>query len=154
MIKKFFILTLGLLSNGFVFAQSMPYLVIWTRNNERILYALDEKPVTKFSGTELVLSTRNLTVNYPLSELLRYTYTLNSSSIVEEEIDKHVDVSKNGGILSFSNLKIGTDIFIYSLDGSLLTSMKAKECTTVDLEGFPTGWYVIKVDNVTYKLMK
>ena len=57
------------------FAQDVQSLVIWTRSGERIVYALDEEPVTKFIGTDLVLSTRNLTVNYPLSALQRYTYS-------------------------------------------------------------------------------
>lgn len=136
------------------FAQDVQSLVIWTRSGERIVYALDEEPVTKFVGTDLVLSTRNLTVNYPLSALQRYTYELNNTSVVNADADRRMVVSRDGNVLSFSNLAAGTDISVYSSDGSLLASIKTDGKTMVDLNGYPVGVYVIKVNDATYKLMK
>ncbi len=152
--RKVFSLVTFLLSCTSLFARDAQNLVIWMRSGERVVYALEEEPVTKFIGTDLVLSTRNLTVNYPLSALQRYTYELNATSVAGVDADRRVVVSKDGDVLSFSNLASGTDVSVYSSAGSLLTSIKAGGRTVVSLGDYPAGVYVIKVKDVTYKLMK
>lgn len=152
--KKVFSFTAFLLSGTYMCAQDVQSLVIWTRGGERIVYALDEEPVTKFSGTDLVLSTRNLTVNYPLSALQRYTYELNTTSVADVDADRRMVVSGDGNVLSFSNLAAGTEVSVYSSDGKPVLSRKVEGQTTISLDGFPAGVYVINVNDVTYKLMK
>lgn len=151
---KVFPLVIFLLSCTSMFGQDVQNLVIWLRSGERIVYALDEEPVTRFTGTDLVLSTRNLTVDYPLSSLQRYTYELNATSVAEVDAGRRMVVSKDGDVLSFSNLASGTDVSVYASDGSVLTSIKADGRTTVNLGDYPAGVYVVKVKDVTYKLMK
>jgi lipoprotein len=153
-IKNAFSIVAFLLSCMEVYPQDVQNLVIWTRDGGRIVYALDEKPVTRFVGTDLVLSTRKLTVNYPLSTLQRYTYETNATSVADVDADKRMVVSRDGDELSFSNLPTGTDVSVYSSDGSFLTSIKSGGRTVVSLGDYPAGVYVIKVKDVTYKLMK
>ena len=49
-------------------------LVVWQKNGKKAYYSLDERPKTTFTATDLVITTHLVTVNYPLSNVLRYTY--------------------------------------------------------------------------------
>lgn len=54
-IKNVFSIVVFLLFCMEVYPQDVQNLVIWTRDGGRIVYALDEKPVTRFVGADLVL---------------------------------------------------------------------------------------------------
>ena len=130
-------------------------LVIWLKSGEKIVYNLEENPKTSFSSTDVIISTNTITVNYPSEQVLKYTYDMSSTSVDKIEKNELV-VSKNGNTIIFENLQQGGSIQIYSLDGTLLSSTKITDgkSTTVSLESYPSGIYLIKVNDSTYKILK
>ena len=51
-----------------------PALKVWKKDKSTVLYALSEQPVTTFSNGKLVIKTSSATIEYPLADVLRYTY--------------------------------------------------------------------------------
>lgn len=49
-------------------------LVIWQKDGSKFSYNLDEEPMTTFTATNLVITTKTTTISYPLSTIHRYTY--------------------------------------------------------------------------------
>lgn len=131
-------------------------LIVWMKSGEKVYYDLEEEPKTTFEGAEIVITTNTLQVYYPLSEILRYTYELNSSGIDNINKAKHIVISQKGGNMVIKNLRADTLIRIYATDGKLLKSMTAdgSQNITIPLVSYPDGVYIVKVDNVVYKLMK
>ena len=51
-----------------------PILVVWKADGTKAYYELNDMPETTFEGGKLVIRTQSATVEYPMSEVLRYTY--------------------------------------------------------------------------------
>lgn len=138
-----------------LFAQSQR-LVVWLKSGEKIYYELEENPKTTFEGTDIVITTSNLSVNYPLKDVFRYTYELQVSGIENANKTKPVHISQKDNNLVFDNLKSGTQIQLFATDGKLLKSMAAdgRQTIAISLDLYPSGVYIVKAGSVTYKMMK
>ena len=151
-----FVFALLFIQQGQVVCAQSQRLIVWMKSGEKVYYDLEEEPKTTFEGAEIVITTNTLQVYYPLSEILRYTYELNSSGIDNINKAKHIVISQKGGNMVIKNLRADTLIRIYATDGKLLKSMTAdgSQNITIPLVSYPDGVYIVKVDNVVYKLMK
>ena len=130
-------------------------LVVWMKSGEKVLYDLEEQPKTVFEGTELLIMTNNVTINYPLSQVLRYTYDLSTNGIGNVDAD-YLRISQKGDDLVIENLKSDTNIVVYSLDGVLMAAKPSIDgkVAKISLTGYPTGVYLIKIGEVTHKFVK
>ena len=97
-----------------------------------------------------------MTVTYPLSQVLRYTYEGNSSGVEIVKSSKEIHVLQKGDELSFKNLSNGSIIQLFSTEGILLESWHVKDnpIMTISLANRPTGVYIVKTDGTTYKMKK
>lgn len=114
-----------------------------------------------FNGEEVkediqtgIYTTPALTENATLEAVLAYTgftYTENSSGIVQIEGSNLTATSKNGEIV-ISGLNVNDEVTVYSIGGSVLGHYKAtKDETHITLPQNAT--YLIKVNNVMIKLL-
>ncbi len=149
------LLLMFLFWGNMLYAQSQ-MLVVWHKNGQKIYYDLAENPKTTFSGTEIVITTNDISISYPLEQVLRYTYELQTSDIDNIDRPKPTRVSQNGNRLVFENLEAGTEIQLFSTDGKLLAAQTANgsHAVTVSLASYPPGVYVVKANGATYKMMK
>ncbi len=131
-------------------------LIVWHKDGQKTYYDLEEKPKTTFVGTDIVITTSTMTINYPLEQVLRYTYELQPSGIENINMSKPVRVSQRGDNIVFENLKKGTRILLFSTDGKQLASQNAdgSKSITISLGNRPAGVYIVKANNITYKMMK
>ena len=131
-------------------------LVVWMKNGEKVYYNLKEYPKTTFSGSNVVITTNTMEVAYPLEQVLRYTYENLASDIEALLTDKEVYVSREGDVITFQNLHSAQPIQVFSIDGKLLEthSVNDKQSTSLSLNAYPTGVYIVKVNGTTYKMMK
>jgi len=163
MMKKVIILTTLMLMSLTTWAQSVlsgggePRLVVWLRSGEKVVYELAESPVTKFSGSQLIISTANATVPYARSQVLRYTY----EDVVYQGIDlqpgeRRVQIDRDGNSVTFRGLQDGTTVSVYAVNGTLLEQLNATggQPMTVSIQHRPTGVYIIKAGTETIKLMR
>ncbi|MDE7377404.1 MAG: hypothetical protein K2N13_00390 [Paraprevotella sp.] len=108
--RKVFPLVTFLLFYTSMFAQDVQNLVIWMRSGERIVYALDEEPVTRFTGTDVsvfaqagLFEGNSARGEFPLWEkdvVLKEQYLLPAFSEVESrwQDDGKTSVAVNAGV--------------------------------------------------------
>jgi sugar lactone lactonase YvrE len=63
---------------------------------------------------------------------------------------------QEGDVLVISQVKAGATVSVYALDGKLIRQLTAPHAGTyrLNLSELPAGLYLVKADNVTYKIVK
>lgn len=150
-----FALLFMLVGNGISCAQTQR-LVVWQKNGEKVYYDLEERPKTTFGEGCIVITTTSMSITYPLEQVLRYTYELQSTGVESTENAKPIRVSQQGNDLVIENLRQGTPVQIFSTDGKLLATQTVADerPLTISLATYPSGVYIVKANDVTYKMMK
>lgn len=125
-------------------------LVVWLKNGSRVAIELEGNPKTTFKGNDLVIESHMYTVSYPTSDVLRYTFESEGTS-VKGMSDNTVRVTQSDDVFYISNLKKDSSVELYSADGKLVSKSNS---SFISLAGMPAGAYAIKVDGATYKILK
>lgn len=146
------ILLLTLLGSNTANSQT---LVIWQKDGSKVYYSLDEQPKTTFTTEELVITTNNATINYPLGKIQRYTYEGGSLGINDIKA-QGVTISHHGDEIIVIGIPVGKYIYVYSVDGKQLLSKQSDGSNrqTLSLSKLPTGVYIIKAETINYKFLK
>lgn len=146
------IMLLTILGSSSVKSQT---LVIWQKDGNKVYYSLDEQPKTTFTTEELVITTNNATINYPLAKIQRYTYEGGSLGINDIKA-QGVAISHHGDEIIVIGFPVGKSISVYSIDGKQLMSRQSDGSNrqTLSLSTLPTGVYIIKAETINYKFMK
>ena len=155
--KKLQLLLLMLLALPIgMLADSQNTLVVKLKNGAETTFFLKDKPNVTFEGTDLKVVSNKETVTFALSDVLRFTYVKKDPSGIDETVVDPTEVSYEDGVLIISQLKQGASVDIYSLDSKLVRQLKAYRSGTyrLNLSELPTGLYLVKADNITYKIMK
>ena len=153
--KKNMIALLLLLGVG-VNCQAQQRLIVWQKNGEKIYYNLADQPKTTFAGTDMVITTTNVTVTYPINNIRSYTYEGESTAIPSLTTDDGLYVEQGEDAVTFKNLKSGSDVLLFATNGALLETLKSDGVTpvTISIANRPAGVYVVKANDITYKLLK
>ena len=146
------ILLLALLSSSTAKSQT---LVVWQKDGSKVYYNLDHQPKTTFTTDDLVITTAQTTISYPLAKILRYTYESGSQGI--DDLKKQgICITHKDDEVIVTGLPQGKTISVYGADGKQLLSKRSDGSTrqVLSLSQLPTGVYVIKAETVNYKIMK
>ncbi|MBQ2361095.1 MAG: hypothetical protein II398_09410, partial [Prevotella sp.] len=75
----------------------MQRLVVWLKSGQKVYHDLNDEPETTFSDGRLWLETNKVSVSYPITEVLRYTYEgFIATGIEQQPNESAVAVSKDG----------------------------------------------------------
>ncbi len=131
-------------------------LIVQLKNGVENAFFLKDKPIVTFEGTSLKVSATTGDVSFPLADVMRFTYAMKSPTGINEQINTPTGVALEGDVLVISQLKANATASIYTLDGKLIRQLRPHRAGTyrISLSGLPTGLYLIKADNVTYKITK
>ena len=131
-------------------------LIILMKNGSENAFFLKDKPKVTFEGTNLKVSATTGDVSYALADVLRFTYAKKSPTGISERVENPTGVNFDGDVLVISQLKANTTASIYALDGKLIRQLKPQRTGTyrINLSELPSGLYLVKADNVTYKITK
>lgn len=131
-------------------------LIVWSKDGTKVTYALMENPKVRFTESDLIISTNNIEVNYSLENIARFTYELKENTAVRNLKNDEVSFKMNGELLLFSSLKANSTVSIYSLNGTLVFNKTVKSAGdySYPLSGLNTGVYFVKVNSLTYKIVK
>ena len=115
---------------------------------------LNQEPVTTYEDGNLVITTINAIVTYPLEVVRKFVFISGTEDIQNIKGDKF-EISKDGRFLTLSGLKNDTDAYLYSVNGILMERIHVTASTSIsiNLESYPLGVYMIKVDGATYKIL-
>ena len=137
-------------------ADEVETLIILMKNGSENAFFLKDKPKVTFEGTSLKVSAATGDVSFALADVMRFTYAKKSTSGISEQVENSTGVSFEGDVLVISQLKANTTASIYALDGKLIRQLKPQRAGTyrISLSELPSGLYLVKADNVTYKITK
>lgn len=135
------------------------FLVVETRNGGETTFMLSEKPEATFEGQYLRVKSEKADVLFAITDVLRFTYVKHSVVGIDDlQVDTEpTEVNfQQDGTLVISQLKAGASVGVYALDGKLVQRLKARHKGTyrLSLSSLPKGVYIVKADNITYKIMK
>ena len=118
-------------------------LIVHSKSGATVSYALSEKPVVTYRGDVLVLTTETATVEYPLSDLLKFTFGETEDAVESVKMRQ----SKGDGTIR-----------IYNVSGTLVRTIQPSESDRSDAkfstQDLPKGIYIIKQGGQTHKIIK
>src|SRR3712207_4091141 len=102
-------------------------LVVWQNDGGTTKFAFSEAPVVKYEGETLVLTTTKTSVEYPLSQLKKFTFEVDPTKVEELEVTSDL---KNDGMVS-----------VYNMSGQLVKTYKSEgsQRITFAIESLPAG---------------
>ena len=132
------------------------FLVVETKDHVKTADILADKTQVRFSGTNQRVVKTKSDVTYQLSDILRFTYETRSTTGISELRTTQAEVDYKDGQLVISGIKAGGSVNVYSLEGKLVKQLTAQRSGTyrLSLASLSKGVYIVKADNVTYKIMK
>ena len=132
-------------------------LVVWLSNGQKITHELTDEPETRFNNGMLMLSTKKVSISYPIAQVLRYTFEGKTPSVGVAAVKPgEVRFSQGTDEMRFDGLAAGTVLELYAPDGKLLRSQTAAngQPSVVSVKGQPAGLYIVKVGDASYKFLK
>ena len=150
--KKLYLILLLLCCCGSIMADQV--LQIVKADGQTHTINLNQEPVTTYEDGNLIITTINATITYPLEVVRKFVFISGSEDIQNIKGGKF-EISKDGRFLTLSGLKNDTDAYLYSVNGILMERIHVTASTSIsiNLESYPLGVYMIKVDGATYKIM-
>lgn len=131
-------------------------LVVWAKDGAKVAYTLAEKPKITFTETDLVIKTKGIEVNYPLGNMLRFTYDSSAPTAITDLKTEEETFKFEGNSLLFPFLKANDNVSVYSADGSLVLMKTVRKDGefVMSVSDLNAGVYLVKVNSVTYKILK
>ena len=132
------------------------FLVVETKDHVKTTYMLSDKPQVTFEGNSLHIVSEKADATYNLLDIQNFTYETQSVTGVSELREEPATIDYNNGELVVSGLKANGAVSIYAMDGKLVQQRTASRGGTfrLSLSSLPHGVYIVKVGNITYKIMK
>ena len=134
-----------------------PILVVWKADGTKAYYELNDMPETTFEDGKLVIRTQSATVEYPMSEVLRYTYDGVGTNGVSKARGLHgAMVKRELNSVTIVNLKEGSQVQLFNSEGALLDTKTSngEEPVVISVANQPNGVYMVKYESQTLKLIK
>ena len=130
-------------------------LQVWLSDGRIVNINLNEEPRTTYVDGNLVITTSKTTITYPLENVKRYTYALVDAGISSPKA-MNVVMSEDGETLTLDRIPSGTAVYLYNVAGQLLKKIdtRQKSKVSVTVSDLPIGVYVVKANDVTYKITK
>ena len=133
-------------------------LIVLTKNNVMHQFVLADKPKVTFEGNQLKVTCEkaSASASFNLSDIIRFTYEGKDAAGIDELTVDPAEISMEGGTLVISQMKANSTVNVYSMDGKLVRQLKPHRSGTyrLNLSELPSGLYIVKADNTTYKITK
>ena len=136
-------------------------LVVTAVDGTMTKYLLDGMPRVRIEKPYLIISSGMASVSLPLENLQRLHYakatddatTIGDAAAIEDI--KVFDEKGGSERIDFSNLPADANVSIYTLDGKLVQTLRPNgRALSLPLGSLQSGIYVVKVNDVTYKIQK
>ena len=129
-------------------------LHIWQADGQVVTIDLKDEPRTTYNNGNLVITTKKTADTYPLEKVRKYTYATVADGITSPTMK--ASFSKDGETLTFTGLKLQTPVVLYTASGQQLRKKVAGQNgrVVISVSDLPVGVYVVKANDVTYKMSK
>ena len=143
-------------TNLYYMNESGTHTLLESVNGSEKLTIENAVPQVTFEGNSLHIVSEKADATYNLLDVLNFTYETQSVTGVNELREEPATIDYNNGELVVSGLKANDAVSIYAMDGKLVQQQTASRGGTfrLSLSSLPQGVYIVKVGNITYKIMK
>lgn len=119
-------------------------------------FALAEAPTVTHEGENLVVTVGEEQFTTPLQGISNLTFEQVASAISETVADNGERPVFTPGQARFEGLKAQATVAVYTIDGKMLSSVRANELGTasIDLGTLPQGLYILRTPTQSYKIKK
>lgn len=155
-IARVFLLSLIIFCTSALSLAQSRQLVVWQKDGSNVYYDLSEQPQTTFSSEGVVISTKQLSITYPMSRIAKYTYDKNANDIVNVGDGHGMSVKQLGNNIHVRNFDKETLVKIYSIDGVTRDNImigKGEEYV-IRLDAYSDNILIIMINGITYKMIK
>lgn len=155
-INRLVVLMCLLISGLVATAQNAQYLIVTLQDDSKTGFALAEQPVVTCTDGILTVTSPNQTLEVTLADVKNYAFAESfSPSSAVEEIKSSTEPIIKAGMAQFENLKPGTEINIYTIEGRTAgrAVADANGSVSVDLTSLGTGVFIIVAPNASYKII-
>ena len=131
-------------------------VMVWnTDGTENTSFALSDAPIVAFPSGKMTITVKGTETSFEFAKVSKLTYTSPSAlKGVKDESGKPFQMSDNSLLFSAGNK--GSKIMIVGSNGIMVLQkpVKAGETLSIPLGKFAAGIYVVKVNDITYKIVK
>lgn len=122
-------------------------------------FAFTEKPVVTYSGNDLVLTTTNTSVQYPIYMLKKIDFDVSFDDLTGiESVEKKADAQFRfqDGMISVVGGESGSQVFLYSMSGTKVGQYRLDGSGHIDIpvQHLSKGIYIIQTKHFTFKFRK
>ena len=122
-------------------------------------FAFTEKPVVTYSGNNLVLTTTNTSVQYPIYMLKKIDFDVSFDDLTGiESVEKKADAQFRfqDGMISVVGGESGSQVFLYSMSGTKVGQYRLDGSGHIDIpvQHLSKGIYIIQTKHFTFKFRK
>ncbi len=122
-------------------------------------FAFTEKPVVTYSGNNLVLTTTNTSVQYPIYMLKKIDFDVSFDDLTGiESVEKKADAQFRfqDGMISVVGGESGSQVFLYSMSGTKVGQYRLDGSGHIDIpvQHLSKGIYIIRTKHFTFKFRK
>lgn len=131
-------------------------IIVKTLDGATMEYLIDKDTKVRIVGRNLTIETEGMDLSYELESMsqIRYGKKLIPDAVHDIPIHNDRPYVWNNNNLYFSGLRENTLINIYSFDGKLIHSERFSGEAHVSFGNLPSGVYIVKMNNETYKILK
>ena len=133
-------------------------VAIYQVDGQVATFAFEEKPVVTYSGSELVLTTTQTSVQYPIYKLKKMEFTVDwdDPDAIEKVKETDTQFSFRGGQLTVGRGKSGSYVYLYNLKGIKVAQYTLDEngCASIPMQTLPQDVYIVKTTGFTFKFRK
>ena len=135
-------------------AQNNATLVLWHADGTTTDVALYLKPRVVFDGDLVRITSTILDMEYPKSNILRFSYTGKGSSISNPQSE--ASFTRDGDRLIFHGIGSTDKVAVYNSDGIRVPVQlsAASDGITLSISSIPKGVYVLSVNGKTSKFVR
>lgn len=103
-----------------------------------------------FTETHLVVKSPNVELKIPHESIIKFVHSPNmDAGIAEVTLG---EMTLHGNTLSFDSLPSGSTVNVFTTAGVQVRSLTAEGAIDIDLDGLTAGMYIVKVNDVSYKI--
>ena len=139
-------------------AENVQCLVLTESSGAVSKFALTDAPVVTYSGSDMVVTCGDQTLTVGL-EGLTLTYDEMEVTGIDVVKDSTADPDRlqfSFGEADFEGLQSGALVSVYSIDGKMITRVKADNegRANISLSNLPSGVYILRTPSKSFKIKK
>lgn len=153
--KRLFLTLFAVIVVAPLFSQNT--LVIHQKDGKEFSYGFSEKPVITYTDNDLVLTTTNTVVEFPLSALSKFTFSdIEDAVIAVKDNSSKPSLSLDEYTVCISGAEPDQSVTLLSIDGKVLSTYKTGSdgSVTFSIAELPAGTYIINSESLTCKILK